>query len=52
MWAVVQRQEELREGPMRAPDEVAAMVRLKALGWPNLWSLLLLAVARSQRTLD
>ena len=36
MWAVVealQQQEELRGGPMRAPDEVAAMVRLKALGW-------------------
>jgi transposase len=36
MWAVVealQRQQELRGGPMRAPDEVAAMVRLKALGW-------------------
>jgi hypothetical protein len=36
MWAVVealQRQEELRGGPMRGPDEVAAMVRLKALGW-------------------
>ena len=29
----LQRQEELRGGPMRAPDEVAAMVRLKALGW-------------------
>ena len=36
MRAVVealQRQAELRGGPMRAPDEVAAMVRLKALGW-------------------
>ena len=36
MRAVVealQRQAELRGEPMRAPDEVAAMVRLKALGW-------------------
>ena len=36
MRAVVealQRQEELRGEPMRAPDEVAAMLRLQALGW-------------------
>ena len=36
MWAVVEalpRQEEPRGVPMLAPDEVAARVRLKALGW-------------------
>lgn len=36
MRAVVEahpRQEEPRGELMRAPDEVAAMVRLKALGW-------------------
>jgi transposase len=36
MWAVMEalrRQEEPRGEAMRAPDEVAAMVRLKALGW-------------------